>query len=112
VGTSRAPSQNSGYVEFDFQVPTAGVYFVWCRVLARNKRDNSFFVSIDNSGYALWEVTTSKSWIWDRVSDRGGADPASIQLEAGVHRLFIMHREDGTKLDKVVITDDPAYIPE
>jgi hypothetical protein len=111
-GNSWSPSQNSGYVEINFQAPTAGVYFVWCRVLARNKRDNSFFVSIDDSAYALWDVTKSKSWVWDQVSDRGGADPASIQLDAGAHSLIIMNREDGTKLDKVVITDDSAYIPE
>ncbi len=42
-GNSWASSQNSGYVKYNFEVPAAGDYVVWCRVLARNKRDNSFF---------------------------------------------------------------------
>jgi hypothetical protein len=56
----------------------------------------------DNSGSGGW----GNAWTWrsDRVNDTGRPDPLTItNTTAGLHRLIIWHREDGTFVDKIVI---------
>jgi hypothetical protein len=64
------------------------------------------------SPYQVWEIippAPSASWIWDQaVSD---TTPVFF-LEAGVHTLVIKQRERGTKLDKLLITNDADIIPQ
>ena len=106
------PSSNAGYAEYSFDVPQAGNYVIWGRVIADSGTEDSFFVKIDSGNYALWDVQQSGSWKWDKVKDRDGADPVVYYLEAGEHTLTIMQREDGTKIDQILITNDLSYIPE
>ena len=105
-------SDQAGYAEYVFEVPHAGEYLIWGRISAPNSDDDSFFVSIDGNNYALWDMQQDAEWVWDLVSDRDGADPVSFYLDAGEHTLIIKHREDGAKIDKILITDDMEFIPE
>jgi hypothetical protein len=111
-GDARKSTYNSGYAEYDFEIPVSGDYLIWGRVNAINSRNNSFFVSIDGDGYALWDIQTSNDWIWDQVNSRRKDDPVVYYLEAGRHTLQIKQREDGTKLDRILITDDFDYVPD
>jgi hypothetical protein len=77
--------------------------------MAANGKDNSFFVAIDGNTPITWHTEKSEEWIWDVV---GGAEPMVSYLEAGQHSLTIYQREDGTKIDKILITSDFAYTPE
>ena len=38
-------------------------------------------------------------------------DPVTYYLEAGQHTLKVKQREDGTKLDRILITDDMQFVP-
>ena len=106
-----SPRQYGGYAEYTFQIPEAGDYVIWGRVIAGNNRDDSFFVSTDGNNFALWDVQISNTWIWDQVNDRGGADPFVFHLAAGQNTLIIDQRETGTKLDRILITNDLEYLP-
>jgi len=33
-------------------------------------------------------------------------------LGVGQHTLVIKHREDGAKLDRILVTNDMAYVPQ
>jgi hypothetical protein len=112
AGSVWNPAKPGGYAEFIFEVPQAGNYVIWGRILANNGSNNSFFVSMDDGNFSLWSTAKSKKWIWDQVSSRGGADPVVYYLQAGEHTLTIKQREDGTKLDKILITNDFGYVPE
>ena len=111
TGNMRKRSRKAGYAEFSFEAPIAANYVVWGRVLAKSRKDNSFFVSIDDGIYDRWNTKRSKSWIWDQVRRRRSADPVIYHLEAGSHTLTIKQREDGTKIDKIVITNDENFVP-
>ena len=102
---------SNGSTTYTFQVTSAGKYVVWGRVLAPNNNDDSFFVSMDGGSNSLWATTTSTKWVWDKVSNRGGADPVFYNLATGKHTLTIKQREDGTKLDCVVITMNSSSAP-
>jgi hypothetical protein len=111
-GTYFNPSENAGYAEYTFEVPTAGDYVIWGRVLAINGNNDSLFVSVDDGNYSLWDTKRSRNWTWDQVSDRNIADPVVYKLQAGKHTFIIKQREDGTKIDKILITNDIYFIPE
>ena len=88
-----------------------GVYFLWRHVQARDGNDNSFFVQIDDNLDHLWEIETGDDWHWDMVNDRGIADPVRFVLAAGIHTLRIKLREDGIRLDKLLLTNDADFVP-
>jgi hypothetical protein len=45
------------------------------------------------------------------VKAEGASNPATFSLSAGAHTLNIAYREDGTRLDAVVVTSDNAFDP-
>jgi hypothetical protein len=108
------PLQPGGSATYTFQVPQSGNYVIWGRVISNSGGDDSFFVSVDSGPYALWDTLLSgvEVWGWDLVNHRGGADPVVYSLAAGPHTLVIKQREDGTKIDRILITNDLAYVPQ
>ncbi len=111
-GNTYSPSRDTGYAMYSFDVPTAADYVIWGRILAKGGGDNSFFVSIDDGTPATWHTQESETWIWDAVTDLNGTEPVIYHLAAGQHVLTLYQREDGTKIDKFLITKNIEYVPE
>jgi hypothetical protein len=106
------PNVERCYAEYSFEVPADGEYIIWGRIKGTKAGDDSFYVSVDNGDWAVWDTSFSKSWVWDKVSNRKVADPVIYYLKAGEHILIIKEREDGTKIDQIVITNDMEYVPD
>ncbi|ARA92159.1 hypothetical protein AWN76_002545 [Rhodothermaceae bacterium RA] len=110
-----------GAVRFAFEVPVAGRYAFWGRVLGLNNNDNSLFVSVDGGTEVVWDTpeqhVTTDRWVWDPISDRDWSSPEAppeplvLTLEAGRHTLTLRNREDGTRLDRVLVTNDLTFVP-
>ena len=111
---------HDGIASYNIHVNTSGDYVVWGRVIASDEGNNSFFVQFDNDGFeALWTINLSSMWQWDAVNHWGNGgefepeiDPVVFNLSAGDHILEIKQREDGTKLDKLLITNNLSYVPQ
>jgi predicted O-methyltransferase YrrM len=110
IGNTYTPSQTMS--TYTVTILDAGEYILWGRVKVSDKRDNSFFVQIDNGMDHLWEMKTCNYWYWDPVNDRNGNDPVRFFLTAGSHIIKIKLREDGTKLDKLFLTNDVTFVPK
>jgi hypothetical protein len=116
-----APNNNSqaappagGRMTFNFSVPTAGMYKVWGRVQAPTNGDDSFWVIMDGGTPVNWNnIPIGAAWHWDDVHNGAatGNPLVTFNLTAGNHTLVIPYREDGTKLDKILITNDSAFVP-
>jgi len=112
------PLQNGGYVRYSFAVPKADGYVIWGRVSPSETGTGSFFIGVDVHGpapYLVWDVTpmpTSRTppppWAWDEAAS--DTTPVFF-LVAGNHTLTIRQRESGSKLDKLVITNNLNLIP-
>ena len=111
-GNLWSPSSRSGMVAYTFSVGSSGTYRVWGRVLAPTSNDDSFFVSMDGGAYKTWDTLSCKAWTWDLVSSRNEQDPLLFKLSAGSHTLKLLQREDGAKIDRILVTDDTAYVPQ
>jgi hypothetical protein len=112
VGTFLTASESAGLVEYPFSLSEEGDYVIWGRVRAPSGKDNSFHVAVDDTAFVRWNTILGEQWTWDQVNAHQGDDPVMYHLEAGTHRLYIMQREDGTCIDKVVVTKNLDFIPD
>jgi hypothetical protein len=103
----------AGRASFVFNIPVAGAYKVWARAIAPTANDDSFWVRVDNGTFIKWSnVALGASWHWDFVSngDRGN-QVVTFNLTPGNHTLQFAYREDGARLDRVLMTNDAAFAP-
>jgi hypothetical protein len=96
---------------YNITVPKAGEYVLWGRVWAPSPKDDSFFIQIDDGIENLWEIGINNQWSWDKVNDRGILDPVSFKLTEGAHTIMVKLREDGTQIDKLLLTNQTAFVP-
>lgn len=96
---------SDGHAEYTFPVAVPGKYAIWARVKGQSN-GNSFYVSLDDSATYEWHVDHSGEWVWTHLP----FSPAA--LDAGTSTLTFVYREDGTKLDKLLITGDLSFVPD
>jgi len=114
-----SPTGEQGGVAFTVDLPAAGACIVWCRVLAPFSTADSFHVSVDGGPEDIYDVaegTWSDQWQWTRVNGRDGGppmtlDPRTFDLAAGEHTFLFRAREADSRLDRLIITNDPAFVP-
>ncbi|KAF5438169.1 Ig-like domain-containing protein [Candidatus Methanophagaceae archaeon] len=107
-----------GEATYTIHINTSGYYVLWGTTIAAKSEDNSFFVQMDEGSEALWAISLSGTWHWNAVNHWGTGtelnpeiDPVVFTLAAGEHTLRIKQREDGTKLDRLLITNNMSYVP-
>jgi hypothetical protein len=112
---------NGGYARFTVNIPKAGTYVVWGRVQAATDSNDSFYVTADNGTRDIYDMAEGKwssAWQWTVVNGRGATggpaaiSPRKFTLTAGSHTFRFDGRELNSRLDKILITDDLAYIPQ
>ena len=83
--------------------------------VAPSPNDDSFFVRISSEDGELvprldWHTGTHKEWTWVRVTLKDMPEDW-MKLPAGNVRLEFRVREDGSRLDKLFITDSVDVQP-
>jgi hypothetical protein len=108
---SAAPSNGSSVIPFN--VTGAGTYKLWGRVMAPTNKDDSFWVRVDGGTWVNWnDITPGGSWHWANVTNDASSDaPILVNLAAGAHTISFAYREDGTRLDRVLVTNDLNLVP-
>ncbi len=99
-----------------------GRYYVWARALSTGSEDNSVHFGLndqwpDTSARVQW-CKGKHQWTWSsarRVPENHCGDELTIWLDvpvAGNHTLNLSMREDGVKLDKIILATDNAFFPQ
>jgi len=129
-------TSNEGSVEYEFEVPADGTYFMWAYHLSIDSGRNSCYLVIDDPASPLdnadlvWDTilepqprqlgeevdienvdTYELDWSWIRVFGRGGGlwnilKIRTFDLSAGVHKMYIWTREREAKIDCYYLTND------
>jgi hypothetical protein len=109
--TGAPPS--TGQMTFTFTVPQHADWKLWGRVQAPNTNSDSFWVKIDDHDWFRWDLSAGAAWHWDDVNDFGQNNaPVLLNLERGrSHVLKVAYREDGARLDRLLLTTDPTFVP-
>lgn len=58
------------------------------------------------------ETAPVPSWSWQQANNGGIAEPLLFSLDPGNYTLILKQREAGTKIDRILITNDLDYIPQ
>jgi hypothetical protein len=107
-----------GQACYVFSVFQPDDYKVWARVIAASDSNDSFWARMghlnmqtnewEDEAWINWnEIRLGSGWHWDFVhNDQQNNLPIAFTLNEGDHRLCIAYREDGTKLDALVVTNE------
>jgi subtilisin family serine protease len=103
--------------ELQYQVEFAGpgTYYLWVRAMAQDGAGNSLHVGLDGAaspgGQGVNLAQTDGAWHWTGTTLSG--TPATLQIPApGVHTINVWMREDGLRLDRIIVTADPNFVPD
>ena len=110
---------NSGSAGFPIYVRALSTYRVWCRVWAPSAGAGSFFVSVDGGTEDVFDVAETgwrNGWMWVALNGRGGSTPLTVSprtflLPLGPHQFTIRALETPTRLDELILSNDPQWTP-
>ena len=94
-------------MEFDVQFSKSGTHYIWVRArgVAAGAADDSIYAVYDNTQIgARFTTANSTNWTWSKHA-------STFNASTGTHTVKIAMREDGTMIDKVVITTSSSYNP-
>lgn len=98
------PPDVLGRSVFEFAVKKTAEYTIWLRTNWEDGCSNSVHAVVnDQAPYIVGEDGTYGYWKW-----RKGP---CIRLKKGIHRLELRNREDGVRIDQILITPDSTYQP-
>lgn len=107
--TSYEPDSTlTGANTFIFNIPSAGNYYLWARVMGLDGRHNSFWLSLDGGADAMIEIQPNGDR-WEWVWQRGPVQPYALSV--GLHTLRFSGREADARLDKIALSDNPNFDP-
>ncbi len=92
---------------------TSGVYYVWYRAYGRNAGENSIHMGLNGDPLASLKdigFTTYNEWTWVSTIDDGSRAQVAIP-SAGEYFVNLWEREDGTKVDRIVLSTDLNFTP-
>lgn len=106
-----------GSITWKLDVPRAGKYWLWGRVLTPTPSDDSFYVTTFTGKREVlppseWHTGTHTTWEWTRLNESTTDKPLALDLPAGEVFLQVKVREDGAKLDRLFLTGDGAAQPQ
>ena len=101
---SQGAAPSTGSSTLTFTAPAAGTYRLWARILTPTDGDDSYWMRFDSGSWATWDMPEHTTWTWSLRS-------TTYALGAGTHTLQLAYREDGAKIDKVLLTTSTTYTP-
>jgi hypothetical protein len=105
---------NSGVAQTLINIGSSGTYYVWSRMQSTGDNANSYWLQIDNNcGVNVGDLNGMPTgvWTWVNYQDGNQTSKISMNLTQGIHTIKLIGREINTKLDKVILVNDPSCVP-
>lgn len=109
-GNNTTSPGGPGVISASFNITQQDNYSIWARVIAPSTSDDSLFARIDSGAVQYWVAPVNSIWLWAQVKDYTKGT-FYTRLTAGAHTIYFRQREDGIKIDKIILINDPLYIP-
>ncbi len=101
---NRGERKTAGSAIYSFEIEEPGDYVVWGLASASHEESDSFWISVDGKETRQWDLEAGSDWRWNREGVH--------RLSSGQHTLATHWREEDSKLDGILITDDTDYLPD
>jgi len=91
-------------------------FYIWLLVDLPSESANSYWIGVNDEQVVppSWEGAATAGLEWRRLTDASGdARVYDLPVEAwnAPHILRVKQQEEGTRIDKVLVTNDPSYEP-
>lgn len=99
------PTVNST-ASMSVSVPATSIYRLWVRVNAADANSNAFYVKVDGDCPVVMGDASSMptgTWTWIDYKDGNTSSKITLGLDAGTHNVILMGKENGVKIDKVLL---------
>ncbi len=98
------PPEVAGEAVYEFEIAQRGRYRFWGRAWWPNSCGNSFtWILNDDNPFVFGRGGTYEHWHW--------VHGMMVTLQPGRHTLRVLNREDGARLDQILITRNPRFVP-
>ena len=117
VGQEHSPlGQPSGSVVWSLAVEKPGRYWLWARARSEDAKHGTFSVRIIGEQGVVrqpgqWLLRSPGQWQWKPLEIRGEASPVPLNLTKGECRIELQTRQSGTRIDRLMLSDDPKRRP-
>jgi hypothetical protein len=106
--------QVSPRLVYNVNFAKAGTYYLWVRGLGPSSGDDSVHAGLDGVVYTnpTREGLTNFTSAWGWSSKDAGGSRITITVSTpGLHTVDLWMREDGFKVDKLLLTSNASYVP-
>ena len=106
---------NGPRIGFNISFETPGTFNVWVRMSGPSGSSDSIHLGLNGmpvtfgaNGLGIWDPAVGDTWMWkDSMGSR-----ITIEVPTpGVHQFYIWMREDGVRVDSIILTTDNQYNP-
>lgn len=109
-GAGNPPALVAGEAALTFDVAADGSFFLWLRVWWEGECSNSLTVQLDDRPpFLMGEDATFRVWHWVRFPVSRLTPP--FALARGRHTLTLRNREDGVRVDQIILSADKRFVP-
>ncbi|MBN2456159.1 MAG: CotH kinase family protein, partial [Sedimentisphaerales bacterium] len=104
-------------LSYSINFTTSGLYYLWVKGFALDGTDDSFHYGLDgqpfsSDRYNCGSILQSAQGIFDWRSKKGDETRLTVMIQSpGVHTLDIWMREDGARIDRLLLTTQEGYSP-
>ncbi len=112
---------NTGYVNssprLDYKVNfvKTGTHYIWVRVYKTSDDDESCHAGLDGGAVdtadRITNLGSNNQWLWTSITKDDSSRPQFDIEYPGIRTVNIWMREDGFRIDKIVLTTNPGYTP-
>ncbi len=106
-GAGNPPKVTTGQAVYHVRIPAAGLYTLWLRTYWDDSCGNSINVRINETAPFTVQDSTYQTWHWVRSPPR----LRQLLLPEGPMTLTLINREDGVRIDQVLLTTSRQMIP-
>lgn len=112
TGTKTLTSADAGLAYVSFKVTNSDFYKVFMLVDAPDANSDSMFLKVAGSENIEWHIKQTKGFEWREVTSGTGYLDSPFYIAGGKdYGVDIRQRDDGLKISKITITNDPGFNP-
>lgn len=119
AGPNTGANYNTNYTsqspetQYDIDFSQTGTYYVWVRTYSPTFEDNSYHVALDSNitgSSDKMTYDTYNQWGWTNQTMDGHLATFNVS-SVGVSTLHLWMREDGVRVDRILLTKSSTYVP-
>ncbi|MFL6514578.1 MAG: PQQ-dependent sugar dehydrogenase [Chthoniobacterales bacterium] len=109
TGSNIAGNSSSPELQFTVNFNATGTHYIWVRGFGASVNDDSVHVGIDGGSPVPMTLSQTNAWQWTNTI-QGAAGAAAINVSnVGSHLINVWMREDGFRIDRVLLTTAPNF---